>query len=402
MRLPQHARWIRGAAAPWFSRHTWPGWLLLCWGAAAHAWLLASRPPFTDFLLTCLLGYGAMLVPILVQRLHGDIAANLHRGPRNWCHRTLRIAAVQRLGFKLTGALACVGLMLAAAAPLAIAQSQAYAGLAAQAWVFALLLALGLALLTLLDAFDRHPWDTYYRIGRWLWQRRPLPAMARTQLLFSLIRGFFLLYCLWLLQLHHGLALQAPAASGFEHFLRMTDGIKISIGLGAFVLVSRILGNHPRSVDASPLSWLATLACYPPLGLWLAGIATLAPLDTAPMASPALQALHGLLTTAWMLVYCSDILAWGDRFSQLSYRGLVRHGPFAYLRHPAYASKCALVALGVAPGLSSQQWLAPCGFVLLTWGLYWLRARGERIHLMRYPEYRALSRQPTFKEYLRP
>lgn len=92
------------------------------------------------------------------------------------------------------------------------------------------------------------------------------------------------------------------------------------------------------------------------------------------------------------MLYWLSTASFGIRFSNLTYRGLIDHGPYRYTKHPAYWSKNIYWWLHAVPfvGITSAGDFARSflglGFVSL---IYYLRAKTEERHLRKFPEYRA-------------
>jgi protein-S-isoprenylcysteine O-methyltransferase Ste14 len=102
---------------------------------------------------------------------------------------------------------------------------------------------------------------------------------------------------------------------------------------------------------------------------------------------------------AW-LVFLTAIYAWatfafGIRFSNLTYRGVLTNGPYRYTRHPAYLSKNLFWWCSVLPFLvTSGSWLDAVRntvFLGLVSTIYYWRARTEEAHL--------LGEDPRYREY---
>ena len=92
-----------------------------------------------------------------------------------------------------------------------------------------------------------------------------------------------------------------------------------------------------------------------------------------------------------MLVFLTAIYAWatfafGIRFSNLTYRGVLTNGPYGFTRHPAYLSKNLFWWCSVMPFLVVNQ--SPVDairntfFLLCVNGIYYWRARTEEAHLL--------------------
>src|SRR5262249_36165410 len=100
--------------------------------------------------------------------------------------------------------------------------------------------------------------------------------------------------------------------------------------------------------------------------------------------------LYACLIVFIGMLYASDMLVWGSRFSNLAYRGLIWHGPFGYVRHPAYLTKCIHFWIIAWPFFAPDKngfWLQTVQLTFLS-VLYWVRSRLEDRHLRAQPEYR--------------
>lgn len=170
-----------------------------------------------------------------------------------------------------------------------------------------------------------------------------------------------------------------------------------------YAVEHRRLGNQVRSVEPTLLGWLVVLICYPPfntLGGDLLGWSA-ADLPNAvvlfgdrPWAWWLTTGL-GLAVNALFLCYVYASLALGLRAGNLVNRGTVERGPYAWVRHPAYASKnlaWLLASLLVAASrLVAGDWVGGLVALLswLAWAfVYHLRALTEERHLAGDPEYR--------------
>jgi len=111
-----------------------------------------------------------------------------------------------------------------------------------------------------------------------------------------------------------------------------------------------------------------------------------------------------MLLSLWggWLVMLTGVYAWatmvfGLRFSNLTYRGVITHGPYRFTRHPAYLSKnlfwwSATLPFLVTSGGPMEALRNVVGISLVSAIYYW-RARTEEAHLLRedakYREYHA-------------
>ena len=126
------------------------------------------------------------------------------------------------------------------------------------------------------------------------------------------------------------------------------------------------LDYHPGTAD-----WTA----------WLAG-------------HPIALALTGAVLVALTAIYAWATMAFGLRFSNLTNRGILTHGPYAWSRHPAYLSKNLFWWLSTMPLLSTGSRIDATRATLLLGvvsGVYYWRAKTEERHLSADPDYRAYS-----------
>jgi protein-S-isoprenylcysteine O-methyltransferase Ste14 len=88
-----------------------------------------------------------------------------------------------------------------------------------------------------------------------------------------------------------------------------------------------------------------------------------------------------------MTIYAAASVAMGWKASNLTYRGMVTRGPYAIVRHPAYACKNLAWWIGAMPAISAAlersiaAGLMVIASVLATNMLYALRALTEEDHL---------------------
>jgi protein-S-isoprenylcysteine O-methyltransferase Ste14 len=101
----------------------------------------------------------------------------------------------------------------------------------------------------------------------------------------------------------------------------------------------------------------------------------------------------GVLLVTLTAIYAWATVAFGLRFSNLTHRGIITHGPYAYTRHPAYVAKNAfwwLSSLVFLPWDGSVVTAVRNVTILsLVSGVYYWRAKTEERHLLADPAYRA-------------
>lgn len=173
--------------------------------------------------------------------------------------------------------------------------------------------------------------------------------------------------------------------------------IDVSFATVGYVLTLKPLDAHIRSANPYAAGWTAALICYPPFILMNPG----GPLDyhigsaewTFWLADyPLVMALIGFWLVFLTAIYAWATVAFGLRFSNLTHRGILTHGPYAWTKHPAYVSKnlywwCAGLPFFATTGNPVDMVRNTVVLGLVT-GVYYWRARTEERHLMADPAYR--------------
>lgn len=188
--------------------------------------------------------------------------------------------------------------------------------------------------------------------------------------------------------------------------------IDVQIGTVGYLLTLRPLDSHIRSGNPFLAGWLAALMCYPPFVWGIIGSEN--QILSYELATPGWAhwfAGSTALLWAWgtVLVFLTGVYAWatvvfGIRFSNLTYRGVLTHGPYRLTRHPAYLSKNLFWWASVLPFMVSSgsplEGVRNCVFLLIVNAIYYWRARTEEAHLIaedpKYAEYHAWMEQHGF------
>lgn len=181
--------------------------------------------------------------------------------------------------------------------------------------------------------------------------------------------------------------------------------IDVAIAWCGYITATRWLGNQTLSAEPTLLGWIVCIVCYPPFQMFL-GLYFAAPSDSSVMQlnNPLLATVLTALMVLSYLVYMLATVWFGVRFSNLTNRGIIRTGPYALVRHPAYASKnfawwCLMFPVVIYNAFHTGLALAlaqTAGLILLT-GCYYLRALTEERHLMADPHYQAYCRQVPYR-----
>lgn len=194
-----------------------------------------------------------------------------------------------------------------------------------------------------------------------------------------------------------------PFGSGLFWFvwpmavLYLIDVTFASVG---YLSTFRRFDSHIRSSNPYWTSWIFALICYPPFFTWL-GFIGLTRYKTGPEWHQLLHNGGSLVLYTWggAIIFLTAIYAWatiafGIRFSNLTHRGIVTHGPFRWTKHPAYIAKNLSWWLIFTPFLSQQSIgmaLASCIALLCVNLIYLARAKTEEKHLLSDPEYKKYS-----------
>ena len=95
------------------------------------------------------------------------------------------------------------------------------------------------------------------------------------------------------------------------------------------------------------------------------------------------------------LVYGWATVSLGTKCSNLTNRGIVFHGAYKWVRHPAYIAKVSAWWLALLPIIFS---FPEAGLAMLVWtALYFLRAITEERHLAKDPDYIEYCKQVPYR-----
>lgn len=251
------------------------------------------------------------------------------------------------------------------------------------------------------------PKDGAYALGAWLMGTEPadVPAIA-AHLRAWAVKAFFLAFMLAIVPPGFGEFIRADWQAVLASPVRLANWlitfmfvIDVAFATVGYVLTFRPLDSHIRSANPYAAAWTAALICYPPFVLMAPG----APLDYHPgtadwthwlAGQPLLLAVNGALLVALTAIYAWATLAFGLRFSNLTHRGVLTHGPYAWTRHPAYLSKNLFWWLSTLPFLTTGSLVDAARATLLmavVAGIYYWRAKTEEAHLGQDPAYQAYA-----------
>jgi len=149
------------------------------------------------------------------------------------------------------------------------------------------------------------------------------------------------------------------------------------------------LGNRIRSVDPTFFGWFICLACYPPFNDFTGRFLEWQSNDFPHFENSTIHFIANACLLISLGIYSWASVALGFKASNLTNRGIVSHGPYSWVRHPAYIAKNLAWWIGALPTLYaafSSGDARVAGYSLLALGgwttIYALRAITEERHLL--------------------
>jgi len=182
----------------------------------------------------------------------------------------------------------------------------------------------------------------------------------------------------------------------------------VQIGTVGYLVTLRPLDAQIRSGNPFLGGRLVALICYPPMVFAFMGTGSIFAYEVNTpgwthwlAGQPPLLWLWGGLLVILTGIYAWATLAFGIRFSNLTYRGVFTNGPYRYTRHPAYVSKNLFWWLSSMPFLVSSGSAADVVrntfFLGCVSAIYYWRAKTEEAHLLmedeKYRDYHAWMEQ---------
>ncbi len=164
------------------------------------------------------------------------------------------------------------------------------------------------------------------------------------------------------------------------------DTLLFTIG---YIIELPSLGNRIRTVDPTFFGWFVCLICYPPFNEFTVRFLAWQSSDFPYFANDFLHLSVNVVLLLALAIFSWASIALGFKCSNLTNRGIVTHGPYAYVRHPAYAAKNLAWWLGALPTVgmmfATGSWKAIAYSLLALFGwtaIYALRAITEERHLL--------------------
>ena len=175
--------------------------------------------------------------------------------------------------------------------------------------------------------------------------------------------------------------------------------IDVVLAWCGYVLTSRWLDNETQSAEPTMLGWVVCLISYPPFQL--AGLYFYIPSEghISSLGNQYFVSFFSILMLISFIIYTSATVVFGVRFSNLTHRGIIRTGPFAIIRHPAYTSKNIGWWLGIFPVILYLFLEGKMSFLFFVAGTVGLMAQSGWYYLRAITEERHLSCDPAYLEY---
>ena len=262
---------------------------------------------------------------------------------------------------------------------------------------------------------DRHmvnPRDACWHFGALLIGREPFDIeQVKIHLRAWAVKGFFTAFMISivpggfanLVGPDWGTFLSSPVALAML-LVTLMFVLDEQIGSVGYILTMKPLDAQIRSANPYLAGWLAALLCYPPFQMMSPADRPLFYLYNTSGDDNWLRVLDGQEALLWgwavLLVFLTFCYAWatvafGIRFSNLTYRGVLTNGPYRFTRHPAYLSKnlfwwCASMPFFVTNG-SAVDAVRNTFFLGCVSAIYYWRALTEERHL--------LAEDPKYREY---
>ncbi|MCW3836610.1 methyltransferase family protein [Sphingomonas canadensis] len=254
------------------------------------------------------------------------------------------------------------------------------------------------------------PRDGAWMLGAWLMgSKEPVDREAIWNHLRSwAVKGFFLAFMLAIVPPGFGEFVRWDLSDTFRDPVALTNWlitfmfvIDVAFATAGYILTLRPLDSHIRSANPYAAGWTAALICYPPFVLMGDG----GPLDYHPGTAEWtywfaghdwVLAGFGVVLVALTGIYAWATVAFGLRFSNLTHRGVMTHGPYAWSRHPAYLSKNLFWWVSTLPFLATTgSWTDAArnsAILAIVSGVYYWRAKTEERHLGADPAYQQYDR----------
>ena len=371
---------------------------LLAWVCVARVYGMDG--PYAALCNVAACGLPMVLWSLLVDKVHRNPSTGIDWAQRKGWRDTIDVSLTKLAGLWITWA----ALALVYATGRFFWQDNFVFAMWCLETVAPFVLVLSIPYVLWLDRKLIDPRDGAWAFGAWLIGTATVDREAVYNHIRSwTVKGFFLAFMLAIvppgfaefIRFDGAAALRDPVALAnfLITFMFLVDVAFATVG---YILTMRPLDSHIRSANPFAAAWMAALICYPPFVLMGDG----APLDYHVgtqdwdiwfAGHPVLLAGTGAVLVLLTAIYAWATVAFGLRFSNLTNRGILTHGPYAFSRHPAYLTKNLFWWLSTVPILTTGSMVDAARATILMGvvsGVYYWRARTEERHLLLDPAYR--------------
>lgn len=316
---------------------------------------------------------------------------------------TVRPLDLARVGLKLVGFWSTIAVLALAYAVLDQYALDSFASFKSAAlWLLPGLVVVAPLYIAYVDRRQHEPQDAYAQLGALVLGRRPANWRGlRLHAMGWVVKGFFLplmfvfghdlLQAVWARQ-----ALPTTFGEFFELAIDLFYVFDVVLAVVTYALTLRVFDSHIRSVEPTVWGWVVCLVCYPPfvdgtLRAYLNYDRDQLYWGQVFAPWPVLHVLWGSVILVLVAIYALSTASFGLRFSNLTNRGIIRSGPYRWVKHPAYLSKNLSWWLISVPFVAGAGWMVAIQSCLLLFcvnAIYYARAKTEERHLRADPAYR--------------
>lgn len=276
------------------------------------------------------------------------------------------------------------------------------------------LLAISIPYIMFLDRYFTEPRDGAWHFGQFLMDigsRDKSGEFEREQIYHHLrawaVKGFFLAFMISIVPGGFGdfVRLDFAAIAGnpvaiAQWLIIAMFVIDVQFATVGYLLTMKPLDAHIRTANPYLSGWVAALLCYPPFALMYPGgplhynVANYGDNSWSFWLAdfPVLLGIWGGLLVTLTAIYAWATVAFGLRFSNLTHRGILTHGPYSWTKHPAYVAKNSFWWLATMPFLvTNGNWVDAVrntAIIGAVSGIYYWRAKTEEKHLLSDPAYK--------------
>lgn len=257
-----------------------------------------------------------------------------------------------------------------------------------------------------LDRYLVEPRDGAWHLGQFLIRMRTGfdPEQIYHHLRAWAVKGFFLAFMISIVPGGFGDFVRLDFAEiagdpvAIAHWLIVAMFVvDVQFATVGYLLTMKPLDAHIRTANPYLGGWVAALICYPPFALMYPGGPLHYEVDTAGwdywfQGNEILLWIWGSLLVLLTALYAWATVAFGLRFSNLTHRGILTHGPYSWTKHPAYVAKNTYWWLASLPfltmGGSYTDMIRNAVIMATVSGVYYWRAKTEEKHLLGDPAYK--------------